>query len=75
MTEDQKDQQKNDVQSGDIARRDFVALSVAAGLAATDSRLRPQALTSSRPTSRSRLRMEPAMPRSFSRRPVRIRAC
>ena len=35
MTEDQKNQQKNDAQSGDIARRDFVALSVAAGLAAT----------------------------------------
>src|SRR5579872_2600339 len=35
MTEDQKNQQKNDVQSGDIARRDFVALSVTAGLAAT----------------------------------------
>src|SRR5579864_8234171 len=35
MTEDQKNQQKNDAQSGDIARRDFVTLSVAAGLAAT----------------------------------------
>jgi carboxymethylenebutenolidase len=35
MTEDQKNQQKNDSQSGDIARRDIVALSVAAGLAAT----------------------------------------
>src|SRR6476661_275507 len=35
MTEDQKNQQKNDTQSGDIGRRDFVALSVAAGLAAT----------------------------------------
>ena len=35
MTEDQKNQQKNDAQPGDIARRDFVALSVAAGLAAT----------------------------------------
>ena len=35
MTEDQKNQQKNDTQPGDIARRDFVALSVAAGLAAT----------------------------------------
>ncbi|MBZ5620301.1 MAG: dienelactone hydrolase family protein [Acidobacteriia bacterium] len=35
MTEDQKKQQKNDAQPGDIARRDFVALSVAAGLAAT----------------------------------------
>src|SRR5229473_6684394 len=35
MTEDQKNQQKNDMQAGDIARRDFVALSVAAGLAAT----------------------------------------
>jgi carboxymethylenebutenolidase len=33
--EDQKDQQKNDTQPGDIARRSFVALSVAAGLAAT----------------------------------------
>ena len=33
--EDQKNQQKNDTQPGDIARRDFVALSVAAGLAAT----------------------------------------
>src|SRR6202163_1437893 len=33
--EDQNDQQKNDTQPGDIARRDFVALSVAAGLAAT----------------------------------------
>src|SRR4029077_18203964 len=34
MTEDQKNPQKND-STGDIARRDFVALSVAAGLAAT----------------------------------------
>jgi len=33
--EDQKDQQKNDTQPGDIARRSFVALSVAAGFAAT----------------------------------------
>jgi len=35
MTEEQKNQQKNDAQTGDIARRDFVALSVTAGLAAT----------------------------------------
>jgi carboxymethylenebutenolidase len=35
MTEDQKNHQKNDAQTGDIARRDFVALSVTAGLAAT----------------------------------------
>src|SRR5258707_12598847 len=35
MTEDQKNQQKHDAQPGDIARRDFVALSVTAGLAAT----------------------------------------
>src|SRR5713226_475018 len=35
MREDQKNQQKNDAQPGDIARRDFVAMSVAAGLAAT----------------------------------------
>jgi len=35
MTEDQKDQQKKDAQPGDIGRRDFVAGSVAAGLAAT----------------------------------------
>ncbi len=36
MTEDPKDQQKDEAQSGDIARRDFVGLSVAAaGLAAT----------------------------------------
>src|SRR5437879_2546786 len=35
MTEDQKNQRKNDAQPGDIARRDFVALSVTAGLAAT----------------------------------------
>jgi carboxymethylenebutenolidase len=34
MTEDQKNQQKNDTQSGDVGRRDFVALSVAAGVAA-----------------------------------------
>ena len=33
--EDQKNPQKNDTQPGDIARRDFVALSVAAGLGAT----------------------------------------
>src|SRR5260370_21036473 len=32
---DQKNQQKNDAQPGDIARRDFVGLSVATGLAAT----------------------------------------
>ena len=37
MTEDQRNQQKNDAQPGDIARRDFVALSVAAGLAASAS--------------------------------------
>src|SRR5271165_2791760 len=35
MTEDQKDQLKNDIQPGDIARREFVALSMAAGLAST----------------------------------------
>ena len=36
MTEDQKNQQKTNAQPGDIARRDFVGLSVAAaGLAAT----------------------------------------
>lgn len=35
MTEDQKNQSKNPTQLGDIARRDFVALSVTAGLAAT----------------------------------------
>jgi carboxymethylenebutenolidase len=35
MTEDQKNQQQKDTQPGDIARRDFVALSVAAGFAAT----------------------------------------
>ena len=35
MTEDQKNQQKDNPQPGDIARRDFVALSVAAGLAST----------------------------------------
>jgi len=34
MTEDQKNPQKNDSQTGDIARRDFVGLSVSAGLAA-----------------------------------------
>jgi carboxymethylenebutenolidase len=33
MTEDWMNQQKNDTQRGDIARRDFVALSVAAGVA------------------------------------------
>jgi len=37
MTEDKKKQQKNDAPSGDIARRDFVALSVTAGLAASAS--------------------------------------
>jgi len=35
MMEHQKNRQKNYPQSGDIARRDFVALSVTAGLAAT----------------------------------------
>ena len=35
MNENQKNQQKKDTQSGEIARRDFVALSVTAGLAAT----------------------------------------
>jgi carboxymethylenebutenolidase len=35
MTEDQRNERKNDPQPGDIARRDFVALSVTAGLAAT----------------------------------------
>ena len=36
MTEDHRnEQQKNDPQSGDIARRDFMALSVSAGLAAS----------------------------------------
>jgi hypothetical protein len=35
MTEDRKNRQKNDAQPGDIARRDFVPLSVATGLAAT----------------------------------------
>ncbi len=35
MTEDQKNQPKNDTQPGDLARREFVGLSVAAGLAAS----------------------------------------
>src|SRR6202045_1439354 len=35
MTEDEKTQRTNDAQPGDLARRDFVTLSVAAGLAAT----------------------------------------
>src|ERR1700758_484167 len=35
MTEDPKKKKNNDAQPGDIARRDFVALSVGAGLAAT----------------------------------------
>jgi len=35
MKEDQKNLQKNETQSSDIGRRDFVALSVAAGLATT----------------------------------------
>ena len=68
MTEDQKNQPKNDPHPADIARRDFVALSVAAGLAATASRPRQQALRSSRPTSRSRRPMAPATPRSFTPR-------
>ncbi len=38
MTEDQRNEETNDAQSGDIARRDFVALSVSAGLAATAGR-------------------------------------
>lgn len=37
MTEDQKNQQQNDQPAGDIGRRDFVALSVAAGLATAGS--------------------------------------
>src|ERR1041385_1098885 len=37
MTEDRKNQSKNDAQPGDIARRDFVAFSVAGGLAAAGS--------------------------------------
>ena len=41
MTKDQKNQQKNDAQPGDIARRDFVALSVTAGLAATTASAAP----------------------------------
>ncbi len=35
MTDDQNNQPKNDTESGEIGRRDFVGLSVAAGLAAT----------------------------------------
>jgi len=35
MAEEQKNPQKNEAQSGDIARRDFVAMSVTAGLAAS----------------------------------------
>jgi len=35
MPEDQKNQPKNDAENSDIARRDFVAISMAAGLAAT----------------------------------------
>src|SRR5258707_4358522 len=41
MTEDQKNKRKNDAQPGDIARRDFVALSVTAGLAATAASAAP----------------------------------
>src|SRR6202140_5214515 len=35
MNEDQKNRLKNNTQSGDVGRRDFVGFSVAAGLAAT----------------------------------------
>jgi carboxymethylenebutenolidase len=35
MTEDRQDQKKNDTRHGDIARRDFVALSMAGGLVST----------------------------------------
>ncbi len=37
MTEEQKNQQNNDLRSGEIDRRDFVGLSVAAGLAAASA--------------------------------------
>ena len=35
MTDDQKNQPNNDARPGDITRRDFAALLVGAGLAAT----------------------------------------
>jgi carboxymethylenebutenolidase len=41
MSEDQRNEQKNDARPGDIARRDFVALSVSAGLAATAASAAP----------------------------------
>jgi carboxymethylenebutenolidase len=44
MTEEQKNQLKNDSQSSDLARREFVALSVTAGLAATASSAAAQGL-------------------------------
>src|ERR1700685_3335806 len=42
--ENQKSHQKNDVQTGDVGRRDFVALSVAAGLAATSGSVAAEGL-------------------------------
>ncbi len=72
MMEDQGNPKKNETLPSDIARRDFVALSVAAGLAGQPRR---RALTSSKPTSRFRLLTELATPRSFTRKPAPIRAC
>ena len=41
MSEGQRNEQKKDARPGDIARRDFVALSVSAGLAATAASAAP----------------------------------
>jgi hypothetical protein len=58
----------------DLSRRDFVALSVAGGLAVATGSAQA-ALPSSRPRSRSQPPTAPATQPSFARRRARIQAC
>ena len=55
MTDDTRDQEANSESARDVSRRDFVAMSLAAGLAAVAGRHRRLNCRWSRPTSTSRL--------------------
>ena len=63
MTEVQKNQQTKDTQPGDIARRDFVALSVAAGLATLRKGSIEVPLASAMASFKKALPAEPTIPR------------
>jgi hypothetical protein len=75
MTKDQKNENEHDKEAGDIGRRNFVALSMAAGLALRQEGPLRQALMLSKATSKSRRLTAYTTRRSFTRRSVPIQAC